>query len=62
MKQCLVYLSVTGIILTVVGGVLNNNIELKEKVNFVHNGTEWLFDPTVTKSLDVYKRQGILCP
>lgn len=31
--------------------VLNNNIELKEKVNFVHNGTEWLFDPTVTKSL-----------
>ena len=27
--------------------VLNNNIELKEKVNFVHNGTEWLFDPTV---------------
>ena len=30
--------------------VLNNNIELKEKVNFVHNGTEWLFDPTVTKS------------
>lgn len=31
--------------------VPNDNIELKEKVNFVHNGTEWLFDPTVTKSL-----------
>jgi len=31
--------------------ILNNNMELKEKVNFVHNGTEWLFDPTVTKSL-----------
>lgn len=30
---------------------LNNNIELKEKVNFVNNGTEWLFDPTITKSL-----------
>lgn len=31
--------------------ILNNNIELKEKVNFVNNGTAWLFDPTVTKSL-----------
>lgn len=31
--------------------MLNNNIELKEKVNFVNNGTEWLFDPTITKSL-----------
>lgn len=30
---------------------LNNNIELKEKVNFVNNGTSWLFDPTITKSL-----------
>lgn len=30
---------------------LNNNIEVKEKVNFVNNGTEWLFDPTITKSL-----------
>lgn len=30
---------------------LNNNIELKEKVNFVNNGTTWLFDPTITKSL-----------
>lgn len=30
---------------------LNNNIELKEKVNFVNNGTVWLFDPTITKSL-----------
>lgn len=31
--------------------VLNTNIEQKEKVNFVHNGSAWLFDPTVTKAL-----------
>lgn len=30
---------------------LNDNTELKEKINFVNNGTAWLFDPTVTKSL-----------
>lgn len=31
--------------------VLNNNIELKEKVNFVYNGIEWLFDLMVMKLL-----------
>lgn len=30
---------------------LNTNVELKEKVNFVQNGTAWMFDPTVIKSL-----------
>ena len=30
---------------------LNNDIELKEKVNFVNGDTGWVFDPTVTKSL-----------
>lgn len=30
---------------------LNNNIELKEKVNFVNGETSWVFDPTITKAL-----------
>lgn len=31
--------------------VLNNNVERKEKVNFVCSSKGWMFDPTVTKSL-----------